>query len=288
MRTVLYANENLSSYLRKNFVLCWQSERPVPVVTIDFGDGRVVKRTVTGNAAHYVLDHNENLLDVIPGIYSAKSFTNVLQKDFQLWQRLNRSHPLQHKIILEAHHAQQLHRIRQKWSSDFHTVQQSENPRKASLAVQAVERAQGKSIVELPLVKAIEPLMSPSLLQEETTPNRWEQIARLHQKDAKLDRGSQRLVEWLNPVRRTFSKRRIESPVLRIIRKFERSLAVDTVRNEYEFHSQIHQWFCEGEWKKGLQYFNDRVYREIFLTPADKPLLDLGNSYTGLSENFSN
>src|SRR5690606_28767339 len=49
-RTTLYPNPQVSSYLRENFVLHWKSVRPVPRVTIDFGDGRKVERTVTGNS----------------------------------------------------------------------------------------------------------------------------------------------------------------------------------------------------------------------------------------------
>jgi len=39
-RSVLYANQRVSKELRDRFVLHWQSERPVPKVTVDFGDGR--------------------------------------------------------------------------------------------------------------------------------------------------------------------------------------------------------------------------------------------------------
>ena len=39
-RTVLYPNAEVSAYLREHYVLHWQSVRPVPKVTIDYGDGR--------------------------------------------------------------------------------------------------------------------------------------------------------------------------------------------------------------------------------------------------------
>ena len=55
-RTILYANRGVAASLRKNFVLHWSSERPAPLVTIDFGDGRVMRRTITGNSIHYLLD----------------------------------------------------------------------------------------------------------------------------------------------------------------------------------------------------------------------------------------
>ena len=41
-RTVLYANATVSAVMRDRFVLHWESVRPVPVITIDFGDGRKI------------------------------------------------------------------------------------------------------------------------------------------------------------------------------------------------------------------------------------------------------
>jgi hypothetical protein len=81
-RTTLYPDPRVNSVLRDKFILHWSSERPVPVVTIDFGDGRTMKRTITGNSAHYVLDADGRPLDVLPGLYSAREFvaklTNVV------------------------------------------------------------------------------------------------------------------------------------------------------------------------------------------------------------------
>ncbi len=55
-------------------MLHWQSVRPVPRVTIDFGDGRKLERTLTGNSAHYVLASDGTPLDVLPGLYSPLAF----------------------------------------------------------------------------------------------------------------------------------------------------------------------------------------------------------------------
>ena len=77
-RTALYSNKKISDYLRDNFVLHWQSVRPVPRVTIDFGDGRKLERTLTGNSAHYVLASDGTPLDVLPGLYGPQPFLNWL------------------------------------------------------------------------------------------------------------------------------------------------------------------------------------------------------------------
>jgi hypothetical protein len=68
-RIVLYANPQISQFLRDTYVLHWSSERPVPQITLDFGDGRVVQRTITGNSVHYVLDSQGRMVDALPGLY---------------------------------------------------------------------------------------------------------------------------------------------------------------------------------------------------------------------------
>ena len=79
-RTALYSNTEISRYLRDNYVLHWQSVRPVPRVTIDFGDGRKLERTLTGNSAHYVLTSDGQPLDVLPGLYSPGAFAKWLDR----------------------------------------------------------------------------------------------------------------------------------------------------------------------------------------------------------------
>ncbi|MGB7416790.1 MAG: hypothetical protein WA902_21520, partial [Thermosynechococcaceae cyanobacterium] len=49
-RVALYPNAEVSKYLRDRYILHWQSVRPVPKVTIDYGDGRKLQRTLTGNS----------------------------------------------------------------------------------------------------------------------------------------------------------------------------------------------------------------------------------------------
>lgn len=53
-RVALYPNSEISKLLQDRFILHWQSVRPVPKVTIDFGDGRKLERTITGNSIHYI------------------------------------------------------------------------------------------------------------------------------------------------------------------------------------------------------------------------------------------
>jgi hypothetical protein len=87
-RTMLYSDTATSRLLRERFVLYWSSERPVPQVTIDFGDGRKLERTTTGNSAHFVLDADGHVLDVLPGLYAPAAFRHELAGSLALAQRV--------------------------------------------------------------------------------------------------------------------------------------------------------------------------------------------------------
>jgi hypothetical protein len=77
-RSILYSNSEIAKYLSENYVLHWKSVRPAPKVTIDFGDGRKIERTLTGNSIHYVLDANGQIIDALPGLYSPQSFLKFI------------------------------------------------------------------------------------------------------------------------------------------------------------------------------------------------------------------
>jgi hypothetical protein len=55
-RRTLYPEPRINRVLRERFVLHWESVRPVPIVTIDFGNGKKLVKPITGNSVHLVLD----------------------------------------------------------------------------------------------------------------------------------------------------------------------------------------------------------------------------------------
>src|SRR5204862_7123228 len=82
----------------------------------------------------------------------------------------------------------------------------------------------------------------------------------------------------------TMAKKKAEDPVTRLVRNFERSVAEDTVRNEYALHSRIHEWFAKNQAPRNLDELNEKVYAELFLMPASDPWLGLvpADTYTAL------
>lgn len=79
-RTYLYPHRAVSTLLRKGFVLHWKSVRPVPILTIDMGDGRRIRRTITGNSIHYILNSEGRVLDALPGNYGPAAFLAALHR----------------------------------------------------------------------------------------------------------------------------------------------------------------------------------------------------------------
>ena len=102
-RTFLYTDPALAKLMTESFVLHWSSERPVPQVEIDYGDGRVLRTTTTGNSAHYILDGDGRVLDVLPGLYDARTFESQLQGALELHAALDRD-PKHRDRLLRAYH----------------------------------------------------------------------------------------------------------------------------------------------------------------------------------------
>ncbi|HSK05458.1 MAG TPA: hypothetical protein VK932_29620, partial [Kofleriaceae bacterium] len=106
-RTTLYANAEVGKLLREGFVLHWSTERPVPRVTIDYGDGRKLERTTTGNSAHYVLDAAGRVVDVLPGLYAPAVFRAELEKSAGLARRVRKlDHAAYARAVAGHHHVE--------------------------------------------------------------------------------------------------------------------------------------------------------------------------------------
>lgn len=114
-RTTLYANTAVSKFLRDNFILYWSSERPVPKVTIDLGDGRTIRGTTTGNSAHYILDETGAVLDVLPGLYAPTAFTAELTKSLALAKQVARLELPRRAEAISRYHENATRQLDKAW-----------------------------------------------------------------------------------------------------------------------------------------------------------------------------
>jgi hypothetical protein len=303
-RTALYANREVSRALREQFVLHWASERPVPKVTIDFGDGRRLERTITGNSIHYLLDADGRPLDALPGLYGPKAFLRWLTPFAQVVRQLESASDLDRQTALVRFHRDRVAAIDKAWRNDLdelgipvaESAPAAAGGQRGNVAVAAQRRAMTKSIVEIPVLAAISP--NPSeVLTSATTDEVWKRIAERHKEDAALDHASIALLRGQHtahgkgataaePLAVANSALQPDDALAPMIRNFENAIALDTVRNEYVMHWQLHAWFAAGA-VSDLAALNERVYAELFLTPASDPWLGLypQDAYTGLVNN---
>jgi len=295
-RTTLYANAEVSDYLREHFILHWKSVRPVPRVTIDFGDGRKLERTLTGNSIHYVLDSSGAVIDALPGLYGAKTFLAGLQRAENVARQTGQATANERPTLLANYHRSRLVALDAELAADLQKVSAAVNPTPPfdlsglpqlisfppPPAQTAAKVAVGKSFIELPILDRTMPRpvtggrKGSAGIDDET----WARIAALHAGDAVLDSGAFRLISSKSPNaaeagRITPSKVAVEDPMLRQIRNLQRSISEDTVRNEYSLHRQLHAWLASDTASRDVDALNARVYAELFLTPDSDPWLGL-------------
>ena len=280
-RVALYPNAAISKELRDKYILHWQTVRPAPKITIDFGDGRKLERTITGNSIHYILDAAGRPIDAIPGLYAPKAFLNQLQLSQLAVRELNQRTGTEWETYLRKYHSSRIQAIQSQWTGDLNKLGirmntrlgNTSNTNPSPSAIVAGNVAVSKSRVEMPIVSRIETAVpgNGNTIPEIADSAIWNRIAQLYRADAKLDKNSLALIQ----AKKFYSTNNSANSLQRLTNNFESAMALDTVRNEYILHSQIHQWFVQGSDTKSVDKLNEKVYSQLFLTPNSDPWLGL-------------
>ena len=266
-RTTLYSNESISKLLRANFVLHWQSVRPVPKVTIDFGDGRVLNRTITGNSAHYLLTADGRTIDCLPGLYGAEPFKQWLVSGSDFARRIAAAPKSKQQELVQRHHRERIESLNTQLTSHMSVVD--------------------PEFINDRSVETFESFMTDAL---------WQKLASRHSNWGRLDKASKNLISTENPIANkaaptageavplAVTKAFVETPMVRMLRHLENNIGIDSVRNEYVLHRRIHHWFAISQKPLELEQLNERVYAKLFLTPSSDPWLGLkpAGVYSGL------
>ncbi len=294
-RATLYANTELSAFLREHFILYWSSERAVPTVTIDFGDGRKLVRTTTGNSAHYVLDEQGNVLDVLPGLYAPQVFRAELGKSLDLADQVRGLPDAERLRATIAHHAAAIAATDRAWKQ-ARGAQYLPGAR-FLLGSSALARAQlatvSKMMVEAPDLRAIGAL-APADVPDD--PAAWSAIGQRIWQIAErgavsdgeapapivLDDQSRSLVRAIHnagPLRQPATADELDAVVARL----EQHIVADTALNEIKVrHAIRHHILQLGETR--LTQLNEWIYDAMFATPSSDPWLGLlpRTDFTGL------
>jgi hypothetical protein len=86
---VLFSHPGIVSAMNERFECAWEMVRPAPRVSIDFGDGRTLERTLSGNVATYVTLADGRVIDVVPGLVNPVEFQRRLDEGERLAARAN-------------------------------------------------------------------------------------------------------------------------------------------------------------------------------------------------------
>lgn len=281
-RTALYPNERVGRLLREGFVLYWKSERPAPRMTIDFGDGRKVVRTLTGNSVHYILDEEGHPIDALPGLYGPEAFLRGLAQAREVAIGVMGLPLDQRAAFVRAHHDRSLRLLRAEWEDEVAALGAPGAPLPVSvtgvmpapmagqmpMAAMAANLAPSKAMVEVPVVQALQGTVPP--LPKSLEDKAWGAMVARRADLAKLDAKSLRLMRAKIAVETTLD----DASFTRRVSAFERSMAEDTVFNELGMHRRVREWFAAGS-SDDLERLNQRVYSELFLTPRADPWLGL-------------
>lgn len=310
-RTALYANPEVSRFLREHFVLHWKSVRPAPRITIDFGDGRRIETTVTGNSIHYVLDSEGWPVDALPGLYGPAAFLREMkraeataaasmrlagepQTRFLADYYNGRARELIDGVRVDAKRAgvklpaDAIVEMRvPEGTTAADLVRERVVPRAAASApvqptaltiapsaARAMPMAMTKMAVEGKTVRAF--VYDPAALAAAAGAEEWRKLAALYLAESRLGEPSVRLIARHNPQYGAGDAAAAGAGRLaRVVSNFESRMALDTVRNEYLLRPRLLRWFIAGASRVPLEELNERVYAELFLTPDSDPWLGL-------------
>jgi len=317
-RTVLYADATVSALLRSRFVLHWSSERPVPRVTIDYGDGRRLERTVTGNSVHYVLDAEGRPLDALPGMYAPAVFRAQLGRSLELARHVAGLDARARASAVRTWHRERMNETVAAWQK-LGTVPVING--RLSLLTQAdidadsLARAQRtaitKAVQEIPTLLGIKIGPDPGKIDDRVEV--WASIGQrlfglgdpviargrtfgaLGEPPARrptrptpiglLDGSSRALV--LSLVDAAPADPRVPRPGAAardaILARLEQTMVADSAQNEMTLRQVIRSMFASGQ-GTALEVLNAQIYSVVFATPAEDAWLGLlpRDVYTGL------
>jgi hypothetical protein len=284
-RATLYSNGDIAKFLHDNYILHWRSVRPAPRITIDFGDGRKIERTITGNSIHYILMPDGTVIDAIPGLYGPEMFLSYLKLglDQYVAARGLKGAPL--TLALMKFRKRNFDDIVAKRDKTIQKagVQMTET-KTGTLAILAAPMAMAKAIVvdEYSILRVYDDFakFEPSVKYDD-----WSKLASVYSANNALHPNSVAMI------RRQNAKTGLTEDELKgMFAKLDKFIALDTTRNDFLFHTKLYEWLNQG--RRGsetvdLETLNSEVYDKIFQTPDYDKWLGLYSNdvYTALDGN---
>jgi hypothetical protein len=150
---VLFSSDTVANAINASFEPVWESVRPVPIVTIDFGNGHTITRTLHGNIATYLCDARGDVYDILPGIYEPREYLKQLNQFTLLFKHARQQfRPGQGRDEAELKSALAAH-ITERLTA-YHVRQAArlrENKPADVLAINLLKGGRSKSEIEVPI-----------------------------------------------------------------------------------------------------------------------------------------
>jgi hypothetical protein len=111
---VLFSSDEVANFINEHFEPVWESVRPVPMVTIDFGNGHKITRTLNGNIATHACNSDGTVLDILPGVYTPDKYRQQLEQLLLLHRYSLAAGPNRLSLRLKDYHDKQAARLEKK------------------------------------------------------------------------------------------------------------------------------------------------------------------------------
>jgi hypothetical protein len=275
-RTALYKNREINQILRDRYILHWRSVRPVPRVTVDFGDGTHLERTLAGNSIHYILDSRGRLLEPLPGLYGPAAFQGALEEAARAETR-TAAHLDDEQFMswMVARRESELTLSSEAFDRDL----------TAAYPAPAAPEAEAPATGYVPwtIFQATPGALTDWLYARGSSGSKSNDEELMEVNDHQLHRLAElrRPHIHLDPASRAFLLRKqgVTDPreAERLVDAFESTVALDEVTNQYFTGPAILNALSDPEVRKGfeLEAFNDWVYKKVFNASLSDPRLGL-------------
>ncbi|MCC6998949.1 MAG: hypothetical protein IT370_30330 [Deltaproteobacteria bacterium] len=259
-RATLYPAAEVAALLDARFTLHWQPLRPVPVVTIDFGDGRVLTRTLTGNSAHLVLDRHGRSVDVLPGLFDAGSFARLLAAAADLAQDTAALGGPTRAQRLARWHTSRAEAITRAWRADLVRI---------GLPPATIARTAPEDLAAITPWQRLAADYAHVALPDPDVRARLTDALRATPPSAGTRATDAHSAGALAP-----TKMMVERPLLDVLLPLARTIAEDTLLSQFELHRRAHLHLATST-VSDPDALTDWVYRDLFQMPPEDPWLGL-------------
>lgn len=153
---MLFSQTDLAQYLDTYFECSWESVAPVPRVTVSFGDGHVLERTLHGNIATWLCTPDGEVFEVIPGLVDAEAYRLRLNEALVAYAQLTAA-PDRASAVVE-HNLRRAERLEQLRAAD-------EQARLLATVLPTTPGFDSKMAIETPVESALGLVVTPTPLR---------------------------------------------------------------------------------------------------------------------------